>query len=147
MKKKIGGLQYLLEKSAATKAAARAASDQQAQAVQQATSNLSGTWIANAGNRFQYSLTSDGRQIEIVWTAVDWGEGWRRALSLKRFRGTIEGLQITGQCEIENARNVSSPGDGTFTGGPFKGTISPDGRTITIQHPFGGYTAQLVLTR
>ncbi len=147
VRKKIGGLQYLVEKDTAAKTAAQAAADHQAQAVQQVTSDLSGTWIENAGNRFQYVVTTNGSQIELLWTAVDWGQGWRKALSLSRFRGTVQGLQITGQSEVENARNVSSPGDGTFNSGAFTGTISSDGRTITIRYPFRNYTAQLVLTR
>ena len=147
VRKKLGGLQYLAEKDTAVKAAARTAADQQARVTAQAASNLSGTWVSNTGNRFQYVVTANGSQIELLWTAVDWGEGWRKALSLSRFRGTVQGLQITGQSEVENARNVSSPGDGTVVSGTFTGTISPDGRTITIQYPVRGYTAQLTLTR
>jgi len=158
VKKKIAGLQYLVEKEAREKAADQAAETQRQQAaeqarraaqqaVQQVISGVSGTWVANAGNRFQYAVTSDGRSIQLVWTDVDWGQGWKKAQSTTTFIGSFDGLQISGQYTIENARNISSRGDGTYLTGTFAGRVNPDGRTMTISYPYKGYTTGLTLTR
>ena len=147
VKKKIGGLQYLLDKATAAKEAIQSAADQQARAAEQATGNLAGTWIASAGNRAQYVVTRTGKQIAMILMYVDWGQGWRMAPSGARFVGSIQGFQITGEYSIENAKNISSPGDGTFTNGSFTATIGADGRTMAIQYPFRGYTAGMTLTK
>lgn len=137
----------VLQEQQRREAEAREAEARRQRAIEQVTSNLSGTWIAESSYRFRYLASLQEHEIELVWTDVDWGSGWRKAQATTRFRGTIQELQITGQYEIENAKGVSSRGDGTFSRGTFSGRIDPDGHRIAIEYVLKGQTTSVILKR
>lgn len=77
-------------------------------------------WIAT----YEYTVSLNGNQVRMEWSNHDGaiGQHW--------FEGTLDGQNITGTYSIDQS---GWQGGRVFTY-PFRGTVSEDGKTITIEY-------------